>query len=287
MMKTFEIQAFEKAKTYREFLSLLLRGGFEKIPRGRLSEMSFRAGFSSRSFVTEVLQGKKRLTSSSLAKIASALQIKGDSRAYFEALVAAEEKCVHSDMQVRERKILSEADLNSRIEKLRIRILQKSKAGYKQFIDSDHSGVKSLQIFCVYAALGDVKVGASLEEILSKTCIDPASAKQVLRILADAGFIRAEAKRFFATDRAFDFQNLGENVSFVSAFVQSAQELAKEGARLAREKESLVFLTAIPVNRFRLDEFKNKLRSTVLDVLDEFQDEEGTAVKKIVLAMHS
>ncbi len=273
-----------KASNYREFLLAVLRAGQLNIPRGSLSALARRSGLS-KSFLTEVLRSKKGLSSRSLAKLSACFRLQGDHKRYFETLVARDERELREQVG-----LISDEDVAERLQYLRTRLLQKHDLGLQQSRWRRRSAKSFLSqdVFYVYAALGSTQKGTTMLEVSRKTNLDPVVVMRVLETLLAADWVRRQDDTYFASERAFDLQEIGEDIGFVQAFIESTKELSRKAEQLASAPDSLIFLSVVPVPENRLAEFKSRLRSMVLDVLDEFQDDstDSTQLKKVVLGMH-
>lgn len=262
----------------RQFLSVVLRNGEDVPRRGRISDLARKSGLS-RSFLTEVLQKKKRLTVRSVAGIANGLGLNANERKFFELLVAVESeevRLVHG--------ALTQSELKLQLEKLRSRILQKSKPN--RFKDKLKKNLLSLDFFMVYAALGTLEGGSTVESIVKKTKLSRPVIERILNSMVTEEWAKQVDGRYFAAERVVDLDGLGENNGFLQAFSQAAAELSRRAPEYAADSGSFVFFTAIPTSQSRVQLMKQRLQSAILEVLDEFQEDDGSVIKKVTFGMH-
>lgn len=284
--KPIDGDALSRVADYRQFIITVLSQGQAEPARGRLAQLARKSGLS-RSFLTEVLKKQKRLTNDSVDRLADGLKLNATERKFFAALVAmdqATDQAAKFPTKGRSRLVKSKQDLSLHLEKQRTKIQQKAKSSrYRRKVTKD---LMSLDFFMVYAALGTIENGASLAEILRKTKLSRSAIEKVLALLLADEWIKAENDRFYASERAIDLDDLGLNDGFLKAFSRASADLSKSAPQVAKDKENLVFFTAVPLSAERISEFRLRLQAAVLDVIDEFQDDAGTVVKKITLGVN-
>ena len=264
-------------KSYREFLECLIQTE-SKNGAVNFSELSRRAGFSSRSFIKEIIEGKKGLTASSLAKIKKAFRLTGLLGNYFEMLVSLEEE--HINIQQLQHEVI----LN-KINKLRSRLLT-------QLENENLSPEQSMKIFLnrytpeVYAALGSEDEGSSLEDIVNRTRLTENNVMNVLEHLLQLKVISKIKDRFFVTNLNLDIFGQGSNLSFQNVYLQALNKLNDHAKKEFNHDENLFFHSAFSVSSSKLPELKEKLRKVVLDLLDEEQMDNGDQVARITLGLY-
>jgi hypothetical protein len=270
-----------EAKNYREFLLAWLKKQEEQKRKLNFSEMSRRAGFSSRSFIQEVLSGKRRLTSRSLPKMIRAFRLTGSEARLFQCLVALEEPDI--DIGVR-----SPEHLTAELEFVRGKLLRR-----KRVLPSDER-VKAAREWAfrhryvgeVYAALGTLENGASFEEIKDRTGLRRHICEEVLRLLVSKNAAVYERNRFFARDMNLDIFRLGREESFNVLYQEVLAQIQKKSKISMCAEEEFYFHSAYSVRRDRMPEFKAKLKEVLMEFLDEAQDDEGDRVAKLTLALY-
>jgi transcriptional regulator with XRE-family HTH domain len=276
--KSIDSDALSRVVDYRQFIMTVLRQGAIEPARGRLAALARNSGLS-RSFLTEVLNKKKRLTADSVDRIANGLKLNSAERKLFEALVAIE---LPEKSRLRSRK--NRQEHAERLEKQRKKVQQKSRSlRFKTKVSKDSL---SLDFFMVYAALGTIENGATIAEIQKKTKLTHSIVEKILNAMAAEEWIKTENGRFYASERAIDLNDLGLNNRFLNAFSRASAELSRSAPEIAKNNENLVFFTAIPLSVDRVSAFRLRLQAAVLEVIDEFQDDTGSVVKKITLGVN-
>ncbi len=271
------MQNISSVENYRQFLKLALESQFNKNGKPNLAEFSRRAGFASRSFIVDVLGGRKHLTVRSFPKVVQALKLKGDLRSFFETLVFLEEPELRP-------KSYKEASLQQKLQALRIRLQQKSITNNPRSKSQKLFSTK--HVFTVYAALGSQEKGASLAEISERTGLSDNTILSTLDILREQGCVRFSRARYFATLVHFDIEALGENQGFLSIFKASLEQLALTADRKKNDPETLIFHSAFSVEKYRLAELKNKLEQLLFDFVTSEQVDDGNTVAKLSVGFY-
>ncbi len=265
------------SQNYTSFLLSILRAGQKTPPRGSIADLARRSGLS-RSFLTEIFSGKKNLTPTTLAKISSGLRLQGDAKRLFEVLSALSSREVRSAFPGD-----SDEALHVRLEQLRQRLRRQMSSTTRL---KPRSGAPlSSEIFVVYAALGALDRGVSSLDIVAKTGLPKKVVLQVLADMEHAGWVARSDGKYFAIEKSIDLSDLGSDLGFVRAFSEASAQLAKGTKEISEDPNNLIFFSGMPVNPKRLSEMKAKLRSMLLEVMDEFQDDDGSQIKKITLGM--
>lgn len=273
MLRVNVTQKAISSLNYRQFLLEVLNS---KETRGGLAHLARRSGLS-RSFLSELVQGKKALSLRSFIKLSYGLGFHGDLKTFFTLLVSQEIEEVRKTLPTGVKTM-------NRLEQLRQRLLQKAEG--KSQVGFQGGPALSLDVFCIYAALGPLDSGATLAQIVDRTHFERAQVLRVLKLLCESKVVSKSGEHYVATERTLDLQELGENLGFIQAFSESTLELGKKAQQIAKSPKNLIFFSAVSIDPLKVTEVKDRLRSAILDVLDEFQDDEGLAVKKITLAMY-
>lgn len=264
----------------RSFLAeaLALRyGGREKI---NLSDFSRRAGFSSRSYLSELLTGKKGFSRDSVSKIKSALKLPRGGLELFELLVLLECPPLRARAQTVEA-------IDSRIRALRERLRESEDSGSQQIKRRLSRAFGKPQLFQVYAALGTKEGGATLAQIEKRTGLKIEVILPVLDRLESLEAIRSAPNRFYPLQATMDVFGLGETPELERLIQEAAGLLQSRTRDVLRDPASLVFFTSFSIESRRLPQFRDDLRAAVFEVLDRYQDDEGDLVRNVLLGSFS
>jgi len=216
-----------KVPTYRDFIRQFIKER-AKIKKLSYSDIARHGGFATRSFPRDVVLGTKRLTPSSLPKFIKGLGLSSDLADYFRVLVEIEE----SDCRL---KSFDETKLHQIKENLKKRILLKSHVNIGQ---TDKAFVLSY-IPKVYAALGDLNVGADLREISEKTSLSESEIIKALEYMTENDLVFKKGRRFIAKELHANFQGLKSEI-FKNHFIITAETSAQVSRKYIGENFFLV-----------------------------------------------
>lgn len=264
---------------YRIFLRTYLdeMGPLKKI---NYSELSRRSGFTSRSFIKEVIDGKKALTAQSVGKIKKGLKLSGLLGNFFELLVAIEEPEANVGA-------ISEEILLERLDKLRQRLRkQASRTGQAIPKEVKENIFLNRHVSEVYASLGTIENGASLTEIQSRCGLALNQIEPVLLHLLRFGVIAVLDARYHVKNPDLDILNLDENVNFQNTYLQGLVRLKERAEKGLKSPSELFLHTAFSVQEDRLPLLKHKLQKALIDFMDEEQDDMGNKVVKMSLGFY-
>lgn len=260
-----------KAENFREFLNLAL-----PLTNQSQAILSRRAGFGSRSYLSELLKGKKGLSKDSLSRLKLALRLPRRWSQYFECLAWMEDAKLRP-LNWNEEDVLShwrrlQADLKR----------DHSDLGRK----AAEAHVPRPQVFQVYAALGDLASGATFPEILQRTGLTEKSARQALAQLLEYAAVEKKDDKFFALSSRADALNLRRSEALAEMLGTVCTDLQKNRSKIVSIPTNLTLYSAFSVQKEQLPLLKQKLQEAVFDVLDEFQVDSGNQVQQIFVSLY-
>lgn len=267
------------ASDYRTFLKLVVEKGSRK-RWGSYTAFSKKSGFSSRSYVRDVVSGKRRLTPKTLGPVASTMALSSDLRTYFKLLVSLEE----NDIRPRE---LAPDQVRTKLRKLKERLL-KRKAGPRRpaGMVAESFGPE------IYAALGTQEGGASLDEICMRTGLAPDAAGAVLAKMCETGAVRGgqdpaagERTRYFPGDIHVVSQAMDE--IHKTYFISAAGEMIVRAKRSFDSPERLYWKSVFSMRPELAPRFKEELRELILRFVDRAEDPAGETLGHITIAFES
>ncbi len=260
-MKTEFLRELAKAKSYRDFLNIVVEGA------GGTAAFSRRAGFTSRSFLSEVLRGNRRLSHASYEKVVRAVKVPGPYKRLFKLLLAIEEPDVLSLQGTR--------DLNERIAELRKYLLNPAQQNdFKNVISAPNVPV-------VYAALGSSEKGASVQEICQRTKLGVKEIASVLEQLVKRNVITQKRDRYFTSCGDMDLEDLGGEEGFRQSYAQTADVLKNLALNAKPSNDNLFYYTAFPIDKRDLSKFKKELQEILLAHIERYQSETGDQVVRL------
>lgn len=257
----------------REFLKLALELQY---PRGlNLADFSRRAGFSSRSFLSLFLSGKKGLSRDSLERIKSALSLPKEYRLLFSYLAAVDCPSLQKDFKL-PRPIATEI----------ISLRQKLQKDYetKSSLAKFPETLKHKELFTLYASLGTESQGAELPEILFKSKLSEKVTFEGLQILTENGLARIENNRYFPVSSKIDFFDLKEP-QLISLTKDVSSGIQKDADKILQDSENLMLYFAFSMNPAQRKALKARLKELITSTLDEFQDDAGSRVSHLFICL--
>lgn len=265
------------AADYRGFLNALIADAGKDI---NFSDLSRRAGFSSRSYIKEVIAGKKRLTATSMAKFKKAFHLSGPLATYFGTLVELEEPDVNVEALPRE-------VLLAKLEKIRLRLTRQKNTGHanKKTLKTDEI-FKNRYVPLVFASLGSLEGGASLTEIQSRCGLNLDIINSILLHFTQQGLIESKEERYFVKDSELDLFGLGNDINFLNVYIEAISSLRQRAQKGINSKSELFMHSAFTVKAERLPEIKTKLKTILLEFLDEEQIDDGDKIAQLTLGLH-
>jgi hypothetical protein len=270
----YDLKALSHVTSAREFLRVALDQNYQKRGRVNLADFSRRAGFFSRSFLSEYLAGQKGLSLDSFRRIRDTLKLPKPANELFNWLAFAEQPELAGlrredfSKEIKEKKIL----LANADEMIRARL-------------NDPKLVKSIEIHQVFAALGAIGVGAALEEIRSRTQLSDVTIGNCLSTLLNAKLIDRVGARYRVRSSQLDSLGLGTKSGLSDLVKTATMAIHKDRDRLLGDSRNFLFYSAISVDAKRSELFRARLKDVILEVLDEFQADEGEEVRQLFLCL--
>ena len=260
-----------KSPSAQTFLNTLLKA------RGAKAKLSRRAGFTSRSYLTELLNGKKGLSRDSLLRLKSSIKLPKPWPQFFEFLAW------QSDPKLRP---AHQTDLSvaETIKQLRYELKNRSIDSREK--NSAANCIKSPQLFQVYAALGPPTVGATVLEIAARTKLAPRQITKYLNKLINAEAAVQRGDLFFAPISQADNLTIKNDLDLSEMVKLVTHDIHKNRDQILKEPHSLTIYSAFSVHRENLPQLKDKLQAAIFAVLDQFQDDQGDLVQQVFISLH-
>lgn len=273
--KNVQDQQILEAKSYRDFIRLFF------ITKSRpLSYRQFanRAGYASKSHVSEIISGRKRMTLGSFPKVVRGLGLDETRADFFYCLIALEEP------DFRQGKSLTHFE--SRLLKLKKRIVG---AGESTWFSNETAAADiTLQENCtdVCVAIGDPVKGATEEEIGRKTALPIAKINEALNKLLSGGLVRKDKKtgRYHNIPPASNIRHSYKDAPY-QEYVQRCSEKAIKRMPSALESECLYSTQTITINRDRLPSLREKLNQMIRECADDADQADGTGLAEIFVTL--
>lgn len=256
---------------YRNFLKVYITDLEKTRGRGSKALLSRRVGFSSRSYLSEVLSGKKGLSRDTMRKIKSSLKLGPLIGKYFELLV------FHSHPHLSPKTSID--SLQEKLILLRKEILSSS---INQEVNPDFNFP---ELFQVYAALGTQTSGANFSEIQFRTHLPEELVKKHLGLLMDRKQVEQKGERFFATSSTVDDFSGNDPDAIAFMVKKVGLSISKNSEHLIKNKDNLNFYSAFSIKKKDLPQLKKDLQSAIVNILDEYQNDDGDCVEQIFVSL--
>lgn len=266
---------------YRSFLSATLETLSATQKRGKFSHAAFarKAGFKSRGFTQEVISGRKRITSQSFPKFTKALQLPRHANTVFKLLVLRDEPDFNEAGLSREAIERALGEVRDRI-RTEMSFAEKGDEVSKKIHGHRH-------VLSIYAVLGNREKGASFDDIVRRTGLQPALCRRVLDQLVEQKLAQENNGRFVSINSHLVFQGLAGDHPAKTAYLETVSDLHKSAASDFSDPEKVFVQSYFSVDPRRLPELKKKLWSVILDFVDEFDHDDGERVGKLVVGFFS
>lgn len=279
MKIVFDTKSLLEASHYRGFLFHLYKANKDLNSQFSYAFLAKQCQFGSKSFIKEVIDGKKNLSLESSRKITQGLAFPNTWADYFSNLVLIDSKVSLQDSL----KIQKELD------RLKVRLAEKIKS---ETTNTRNAGLNSSALFQmsqwphVYAALGSEKSGASLQEITSRTGIDSLPAEAILEFLEKEKMVLKKDRRYFALQNTAFFADLGKSALFKKYFLQSLQSVYKKASQDFGSSDSLFYTMSYSVNSNKLPKFRKDLAELLDKYTSDVEDPNGNRVAVLNCGMH-
>jgi hypothetical protein len=174
-----------------------------------------RAGFASRSYVRDVMTGKRRLTMEALPRFVKAMELKGEYRRFFSLLVQSSPNRFGR---------AGDPKVQDKIARLKNRVRSDTESGrFPSHAQSLYLGKNRLEI---YAALGTPSEGATLDEISQRTGLAKEICAKTLSQMCGDGAVFSDQleTRFFAKKPHLVLPKIGDQEVFKTSYIGLLEE---------------------------------------------------------------
>ncbi len=268
-----------KASGYREFLPAFFvdpstkRGPIRSPKPLSYAEASRRAGFASRSFLRDVVGGRKSLSLASLERTSRALSLTGNWKRYFTALVLAS----LDGPGKHETKLQRLREQLARPATVELEISSSKRREIRNYLSNS--------VPVVFAACGSIAEGASEREISARTGLGMVVIGRALTQLMALNLIQAKNERFYPLNSHLALSKLGGDSFFRADYAGALKRTAERFRVSAEDGKSLFFLSSFSVDRERLPALNQRLRELMLEFVNEVETPSGDGVAELVLGV--
>lgn len=274
---TSQIEEFLACNDFNSSLKAALSLHYLKRGKINLADFSRRAGFSSRSYMSEVLAGKKGLSRDALTRIRGALKLP---KPFLDML----EIRAYEDYRELAPAGSPSSSKSSASKRDHAATLLRALPTHIAAPHMDSKYVRSSLLYRVYAGLGSLALGASLSEIAERTRLSELSVQSCLQKMQDAQIVEERSGRFFVQSSQLDLFGLNSRDGLSELVSDVCRDLRNDRDRIIDDPANTVFYTAYSTDAVRLPELKKRLKAAIFEVLDEFQVDDGDCVRQLFFA---
>ncbi len=272
-----EIKLLSDCEEVISFLKIALEIQYKKYGRVNISDFSKRGGFSSRSYISELLAEKKGLSRDAILRIRSALKFPKPVLDVFELLAYRSAPALRPTT-------LSVTALDEKLRAARAaarglsqsRTLGKAKSTF----------IRDFRLYQIYAALGTLEHGASIQEIIARTNMAEKMADSCLQLLISEGVIEYREGRYYAVATKMDYFGLKSSDGLGNLISEVCQNIKSRRHELIDDPLNALFFTAFSTSSNRLPELRTKLKDAIFNVLDEYQVDDGDCVRQLLFSLY-
>ncbi|MFN8944475.1 MAG: TIGR02147 family protein [Pseudobdellovibrionaceae bacterium] len=268
----FPSQRLIHAENDAHFLKVFYEVNKEQSSRFSYAFLAKRCGFASKSFISEVISGKKQLSTQSALKIASGLNFTQSWSKYFLLLVQQNQVPLENASKIR-REIYQ---LKTRLQK--------------------HESIKLTQLGdvffdmklwpYVYAALGDEKKGATLEQVQMRTGIEPKIILSILDVLIEKKVVVKNKNTYLACNVSLLFKGQKSNSHFQKFFLENLSKLYDKATKNFESETALYLSMAISIDSKKMSEFKKSLSTLLDEYTTDIERSDGDRVAVMTCGFH-
>lgn len=278
---SFKNQLLE-VHTYRDFLKLFF---YRPLHLTRPRKMSFaefarKCDFASKSYIHDVIAGRKRLTPNAFEKVIAGLKLTSIWTDYFKCLVGAEESDFHISKK-------NEIFFLTRQNKLRDQIQRSLSVRTISTADT-----KAQEVFLttnfpeIYASLGEVNVGTTMEGIIRRSRLPASSIQKALKDFESIGLIKFDSVNCRYIPLAVGLESYGlKNADiFRHDFFASLEKAKCRFPRQAVSGEALFMTQSMSVASSELSKFRQQLSDLIETFAVQTESSDGDCIAEVCIS---
>lgn len=273
----FRISELAEASDYRGFLSILYSTNKKKSAQFSYAYIAKQCGFLSKSFVKEVIDGKKKMSLESAHKLIEGLSLPVTLGKYFLCLVSINDG-QNNDRKNRQGSATAEKELKR---------LRQSLLGKKAIITTNNEDkvFANMHWPIIYAALGSQEKGATLLEILQRTGLSETVILSTLNFMISELMISQKGRRYFVMAETAFFENLGKSQFFKKYYLQALSRLSERAQKNFSSQEELFYAMSMSINKAKIAEFRQDLSELLDKYTTEIEEPHGDRVASLVCGL--
>ena len=268
------LRAALDSTNYREFIWNVATAQ-SRVGKPNISALSRKAGFSSRSFIGDVVDGRRRLSPSSYPMLARALSLPARLRAYFHLLVIRDEPDLNFEQ-------VDSLCLEIRLKELRLR-LQSDLETVRNKDKKAEALLKARDMMDCYAALGS---GATLPEVAKRTGLSETYVAYVLEHFVGNSTAKKDGDRYVVDNPVVFFDDLGKNQNAKICYLQTLNELKRKADAGFHAADCAFSQFVFSVAPTQMPEFKRKLWDLMREFVESAESPDGDRIAKLAVGFY-
>jgi uncharacterized protein (TIGR02147 family) len=240
-----------------------------------MAALSRKAGFSSRSFIGDVIEGRRRLSPSSYPKLARALSLHARLRSYFHLLVVRDEPDLNFEQ-------LDRLSIELRLKELRARLKNDLETALNKNKKAE-ALLKARDMMDCYAALGN---GATIEEVASRTGLSLNYVKFVLEHFLSNSTARFENGKYVVDNAVVFFNDLGSSQNAKACYLQTINELKRKADSGFHNVDRAFSQFVFTVDSSKMPELKKKLWELMKEFTESSEVHDGDRIAKLAIGFY-
>lgn len=276
MKESQDFSALYQVADYRSFLQ-----SYISIRKMKLSDFARAAGCT-RGFPSDILIGRRRLTSKSYPSFEQAFKLPTHQKKLFQLLVAKEEPDIftHIDPSTIDAKIKTIKE--SSAEKSRRATLTADPANPDFF----NRVLENPFAMTVLSSTGDPETGATRQQIQHRTRLPDTVLDKLLTHLQECRLLRFENDRFFTQNMHLFFQVNSTSETLYRLFSQATKTAEKRLANINEGTDEFFFTSQFCIQENQMPHFKQELKDLILKFIDDSISSDGNRVVKLLTSLH-
>ncbi len=281
----FERALFD-ARNYRDFLSLFFlvrraqadaQGKWSRPKRITFQSFADRAGFTSKSFMSEILSGRRRMTLRAFPKVVKGLKLSPGWAEYLRILVEVEEPEFQNTGDNAEKASLKLQKQQGKLVRLRETLTEAETSKLSRLTLEP-----SITDICV--AIGDPRVGATIEKIQDVSHLPVTVLRDCLKRMVRIGLVRydSETSRYHNVPQAMNALHGSKNSHYQRYFWS---RLVRAHQSMLSKKSGVHMTQTFTVKRSSLDALIKEFEKKIIEIADEADEIDGDGIAEIVVSL--
>lgn len=259
-----------QARSWQQCLSLIEQDFVDSGKKINYAFIARKSGFSSRSYIRMLFQGKRNPTLQSLDNLLSALKISNNAKKFI-LLLWQSSKLIEGSQKSNQ--------LLKQIETLRLKLQNNT---YKKIKDENF-----LNVDCpiVFAALGAVQQGITIVEIKKKTGLSDSRIQLAVDALVENASAVHQNGLIYPTVPQLVIHDSLKSGFFKNYYFDLLKKAEVKATNEFYNKKNLFSSFAVSIDSSKQQEYSDRLYKLLIDFLNEIESVDGDKILKLNASM--